>query len=493
MKNEKLITLQVVKVILYFSLFAFHFTLLSAQPHEIDSLLTLLKTDKEDTNKVKHFNALAFAFYHINPDTTILLAQQADSLAKNLLWAKGEANAYRDAGLGYRVKGDYPKALDYYLKALKIAEETGDKPLQAKTLGSIGIAYRSIGDYTKALDYDLNTLKIDKEIGAKSGIAYDLSNIGIIYCDQGDYSKALDYIMKALKMEEEIGDKNGMALDLGNIGSAYQGLGAHPKALDSYFKALKMTEEIGDKSGMAADLGSIGTLYCKIGKFKKAEEYLEKAITIDSSIGEKNFLKEFEESFSQLYDTTGRYKLALEWYKKAMVLKDTLFNVDKNKALTRKEMTYEFEKKEAAQKAEQDKKDAVAEADKRKQKIITWSVLSGLFLVLVFAAFIFRSLSITRKQKQLIEIKNKETETQKTLIEQQKALVEEKNKDITDSIHYASRIQRAMLTTDGYISKYLKEYFILFKPRDIVSGDFYWAIEAPGWEGAGRFLICAGD
>ncbi|MGP8216755.1 MAG: tetratricopeptide repeat protein [Bacteroidia bacterium] len=501
-----------------FSLLVFHFSLVSQQ-HVIDSLRHVLKTDKEDTNKVNHLNALAYTFYTVNPDTTILLAQQAASLSRNINWTKGEANAYRQAGIGYWAKGDYPKALDYYLKALKMAEEMGNKELQAKTLGNIGLVYRNEGDYPKALDYNLKALKMAEEMGDKNFQAKNLINIGVIYYNQGDcpkaldynlkalkmaeemrnkqlqaivlcdigniyyyqgnYLKALDYYPKALKMDEEMGSKSGMAGILGNIGVVYENQGDYTKALDYCQKALKMAEEMGDKSGMARNLGDIGQLYSKTGKFKESEEYLKKAIALDSSIGEQKTLKDAEEYISHLYDTTGHYKLALTWYKKAMVLKDTLFNMDRNKALTRKEMTYQFEEKEASEKAEQDKKDALAEADKRKQKIIIWSIGGGLLLVLVFAGFIFRSLRVTRKQKHIIEIKNKETEAQKALIEQQKALVEEKNKDITDSIHYASRIQRALLTSDGYIGKYLKEYFILFKPRDIVSGDFYWAFQAP--------------
>ena len=125
-----------------------------------------------------------------------------------------------------------------------------------------------------------------------------------------------------------------------------------------------------------------------------------------------------------------------------MVLKDTLFNADKNKEITRKEMNYEFEKKEAAQKAEQEKQQAVAEADKKKQQVILYSVISGLLIVLIFAGFIFRALRITQKQKKLIE--------------EQKKLVEEKQKEILDSIHYAKRIQTALLPTEKYIDKTLK-------------------------------------
>jgi serine phosphatase RsbU (regulator of sigma subunit) len=168
-----------------------------------------------------------------------------------------------------------------------------------------------------------------------------------------------------------------------------------------------------------------------------------------------------------------------------MTLKDTLFSQESKKQLVRKEMNYEFDKKEAVANAEHkkelEKQQEIAEEKNRKQKIILWSVAAGLFFVIVFAGFISRSLRITRRQKEIIEIKNRETE-------EQKKLIEEKNKDITDSINYAQRIQRALLASDGILNKNLGEHFVLFKPKDIVSGDFYWATEKEG-----RFYLAVCD
>ena len=132
------------------------------------------------------------------------------------------------------------------------------------------------------------------------------------------------------------------------------------------------------------------------------------------------------------YQITGKYDLALLHFKKAMSLKDSLFSEEKNKELTRKEMNYEFEKKEAATKADQDKKDAIT-------KIIIWSVSAGFALVLLLAVFIFRGY----RQKQKANI----------VISLQKHLVEEKQKEILDSIHYAKRIQQSLLPTEKYIQR----------------------------------------
>ena len=489
----------------YFLSFVFALSpLLShAQQNKIDSLVTLLKTDKEDTNKVNHLNVLGRELMYINPDTAIILSNNALvilSEAKNLNEKEKQkhvANTLGNLGVYYSLKADYPKALDYYQKALKIDEELNNKKGIATRLGSIGIVYFNQADYPKALDYYFKALKMAEELGNKNNIAVWLGNIGIVYKYQADYPKALDYYFRALKMAEELGNKNSITVALGNIGFVYKEQAeAHPnpsereglytkaldyyfrafklaeelgyknniavwlgnignvydeqatsfksqitrdtlftKALDYYFKALKMNEELGRKNGIAINLGNIGSIYTKTGKFAEAEKYLLDALKIDKEIGAQNEERNFEESLSQLYEKTGKFNLALEHYKKAMVLKDTLFSEEKNKELTKKELNYEFEKKEAATKAEQDKKDAVTQ-------IIIYSVSSGFALVLLLAVFIFRGY----RQKQKANI----------IISEQKLIVEEKQKEILDSIHYAKRIQQSLLPTEKYIDKTLK-------------------------------------
>jgi serine phosphatase RsbU (regulator of sigma subunit) len=133
---------------------------------------------------------------------------------------------------------------------------------------------------------------------------------------------------------------------------------------------------------------------------------------------------------------------------------------------------YDSEKKEqriALLNKEKEKQIAVAAADNRRKNTIIWSVALCLFLAIALGGYILRTLRITQKQKLLIENKNRETELQKKIIE-------EKNKDITDSINYAKNIQHAILPFENRISESLN-HFVLFKPRDIVSGDFYWFTE----------------
>ena len=133
-----------------------------------------------------------------------------------------------------------------------------------------------------------------------------------------------------------------------------------------------------------------------------------------------------------------------------------MFNIDKRNALTRKDLNYQFEKKEAAEKAEEDKKEA-------RQIVIRNALITGFALMLLFSFLPIPGIPAETKSQHY------HNQTEK--------VVEEKNKDITDSINYAKRIQRALLKEEEYVSKHLPDHFILFKPKDIVSGDFYWAIE----------------
>lgn len=485
MKNRKIISCIIIS---FFSVVAF------SQQNKIDSLQSLIEKDKADTNKVVHLNELSWEYKNNgNYDTALYFGNTALLLSQKINFQKGIANSYNrmgnvhdlkgdyqealgyyfkalemdeelkdkngissrlnNIGIVYRRQADYTNALDYYFKALKIGEELGDKNRTAIILGNIGLIYFYQTDYPKAHNYYVKALQIDEEFGNKNGISRHLANIGMVYKEQSNIAKAIEYYLKALKMAEELGDKSLQATTLCNIGSIYNSKLEYPMALNYYFKALEMDKELGAKNSLVVTLSNIGTVYTQIGKFKESEQYLKMAITIGDSIGALNELRQTEELLSQLYDNTGQYQLALIHFKKSIAIKDTLFSQENKKQLVRKEMNFEFEKKEAVTKA-------IAEGEARKQKIVTGSVAGGLLLSLVFAGFIFRNLRVTKKQK--------------VVIEQQKQLVEEHQKEIISSITYAKRLQEAILPPIHSIKKQFPESFILYNPKDVVAGDFYW-------------------
>jgi signal transduction histidine kinase/Flp pilus assembly protein TadD len=373
---------------------------------KIDSLLNLLKTSKEDTSKVMYLNNIGNEMMYSNPDSAILLGNKARTLAEKLKWKKGISNSLGHLGRCYFLSGNYSKALDYYFKALNMSEELLDKAAIAIHLQNIGAVYSKNGDFHKALTYLFKALKMGEELGSKPIQAGSLGNIGAIYAQQEDYPKALNYLLQSLDLDRESGNKVSEAHSLYNIGNLYNLLGNLPKELDYQFQALKINEEMGDKYGTIVTLHGIGNGYTRKGKYKEAEVYLKKALAISESIGSLSFVKEFELSLSVLYQKSGRYKLALEHFEKAMNLTDTLFKQERDEQISRKEMNYEFEKKEAATKAEHDKQMAVADVEIKRQKQMKNFFIVGLAFLLILSFFVYNNFRTASKLK-LQNIRNK--------------------------------------------------------------------------------------
>jgi len=485
---------QIFRLLLSATLFIFS-PFCFSQNVEVDSLRALLKTDKEDTARIAHLNRICNS-YELSGDLTeeMKAARQALEIAgksketEGIKRAVARTNNY--IGNVYLDQGQYLKALDCYFLALKKNEETGNKLGMAYELGNIGVVYDMQGDYNKALDYDLKGLKLDEETGDQKEIITSNGNIGILYAEKGDYVHALEYLGKALKMAEQFGDKHVTANWLGNIGVVYDYQDNYAMALNYYEKALKLAEEIKDRHKTAIMLACIGSINTATKHFNKASDCIYKALAITDSLKAANSVKHNYELLSTLYqesntplpDSSGGKMLSLEqmrlrslyYYKRSVAIRDTLFSKENRKQIVRKEMNYEFEKKEAETKSIHDKEMAISEAQNKKQKLIIWSVAGGLILVGLFSLIIVRSLQITRKQKRIIEIQKRAVERQKGEVERQKALVDEHQKEIIDSITYAKRLQDAILPPLDFVQKHLPDSFVLFKPKDIVAGDFYW-------------------
>lgn len=201
---------------------------------------------------------------------------------------EGESVARGNIGLVYQIKGELDNALDYYEKALELAEELGRKEWIATDLGRIGIVYGIKGELDKALEYFKEALKLNEELGSKEGMASQLGNIGNVYVIKGELEKALEYHDKALKLDEELGNKEGRASQLGNIGVVYQTKGELDKALEYYEKALGIFEDIGSQIEIARVLTYIGDAFAQKGEIERVLDYYLEAqdLAIGTSVFE---------------------------------------------------------------------------------------------------------------------------------------------------------------------------------------------------------------
>ncbi|MDO9185570.1 MAG: tetratricopeptide repeat protein [Bacteroidia bacterium] len=476
----------------------------------IDSLQNRLKTLGTDTSKVNTLNELSWQY--ITSGSYVLAgkyAQDALHAAENLNFKKGIGASYNNIGITHWYQGNYEKALENYLKALKIRQEIGDKKGIASSYGNIGIIYETQGEYRKALDNHLKALKIQEESGDKNGISNCYNNIGGIYLRLGNYEKSLENYQKCLEICELMANKTGVAISynnigiiyrkqvnyekalinysnsleiaeeinfkplissaLGNIGLVYSDQGNYKKALDNYLKCLKISEEIGNKQGIGLSYINIGITYAKLDRFDESYNNLNQSLRLFKEIGYKEEIKNVYSALSDLFEKKGDFKQSYNYHKLYSDIKDSLLNEQSTKQIAEMNTKYDSEKKDK----DLIKKDAEIikqQAETEKQILQRNTFIIGFALVLILSFFIYNGYRNKQTANKLLEETN-------SLIEYQKHLVEEKNLKITKSINYAKQIQQAILPSRELIKSFLPESFIFFRPKDIVSGDFYWFSE----------------
>lgn len=500
---------------------------------QMDSLYAVLRTEERDTNKVKIMNYLCLYFCRTGKyDTALIYGERSMELAKKINYQRGLASSYRTIGTSYYEKGDYSQAIDYDTMALAISRKIADRQGIAACFRNIGMVYTQFGNYPEALKYYLDALEIFEEIKDASNIAATFDNLGTVYDNQNDHKKALEYYSNALALQTRLSNKQGIAAGYVNMGVVFNEIGNYKKALEDYKKALTIEEELGDKDGIAINLGNIADLYQTRGDLTKVREYELKALAIEQEIGSKDgiasvlvqigststMMKKYHQAMAEfdaalavskeignkvdirntysamaiLDSNTHNYKQGWENYRNYVIYRDSLINEAAIKKTVQDEMNFEFEKKQASQRDAQDKKDALAEQARNKQIIIRNSLIAGFSLMFVLTFLIYRGYKQKQRANIVILHQKMEVEKQKEIVEVQKHLVEEKNKDILDSITYAKRLQDAILPPLSLIEKHLPESFVLYKPKDIVAGDFYW-MEAPNLHPKVGILIAACD
>jgi serine phosphatase RsbU (regulator of sigma subunit)/Flp pilus assembly protein TadD len=485
-----------------------------SQQHEIDSVMHSLQNVKEDTSRIKTVDKFCKKLnFRGKYDKADSLAHIELAMAQRINYKEGVVASLCTMGESAVDKGEYAKANDLFTKALEVSKDISDKKWEASAYNLLGSVYEVQGNYSKAIELYYNALRIDEALKNPDGIAgsynnlgriYDdshnsqqalesynkaldlytslkdtlkvatvLNNIAIIYDEQQKFSEAMQEFIKALNIYRKLGQKQGEAMAINNIGSIYYYTNKTDTAIAQFNQALKIYTELGNKQGMAMTLGNLADIVGSRGEFDKALDYINKDVVLAKEAGSLNDIEEAELLFYNAYAAKGEEMKALEHYKTYIALRDSVYNKENTKKIIQSEMNYDFEKKQAAEKAEQDKKDAIQKEQAFKQQLIIYFISGILLLVFGFAIFAYRSYLQKQKANMQLDEKNRKIEGAYTIIE-------EKNREITDSINYAKRIQNAMLPTKELIQSAFPQNFVLFKPKAIVSGDFYFMSKQNG-------------
>ncbi len=390
---------------------------------------------------------------------------------------KGEGIAYNTLGNTYFQLGENDKAIKSYETALTLFQKINFLPGIATVYNAIGVVYDNLANYDnienfkEAESFYRKAIEVFKQLNDSIEIARTSLNIGIIHTQllnnailkekdrqkvEEEYKSALKYLNQAYEIFDRKNDKASLVKALINLAALNIEKGNYQESINLLNKAF---EHLKDLDYPAYSTGNVyyylANANLLAGNHNKALEYINKSIDISKKANIKKNLAESYRLLSIINDSARNYKAALEALRDYLKLKDEIWNEQTNKLIQQfgiKEKEKELEIKEVRIKQQ--------EAENRAQKLMIYALLIFALLVLVVIFLIFKQYREKKKANEILEAKNK--------------LISEQKQQITDSIMYAKNIQLAVLPPLDNFSEYLNNYFILFKPRDIVSGDFYW-------------------
>lgn len=359
------------------------------------------------------------------------------------------ASLLTSLGMLYHKTGNDVKALEYEERSLKVYEKLKDTSGYASVISNIGLVYFHQKEFDLARLYYKRSMTAYTLVKDKDGVATQLNNIGLVSFNEGDTAEALRYYSEAIEIKRKLKNDKGLAMILLNKGFVYETSGKLKEALDYYSEALNLNQKIGFQMGVAYALNDLGLLYIRKKEFARAIEFSLKSMKIARELGYPELIRNSAEALYKAYKETGKYESSLENFGLYVKMRDSILNDENKKAGIRTQLNYEYEKKAMADSIKVMEEKRLAKAQLKQEQTQRYVLYSGLGLVGLFSLFMVNRFRVASRQKRLIE-------EQKKVVEEQKLVVEEKQKEILDSIHYARRIQRALITSDYYVSRELR-------------------------------------
>ena len=355
-------------------------------------------------------------------------------------------------------QGHYPEALHDYLQACAIDEEIGFKRGLGDVYGNIGLVYYSEGNYKQAIENISKSLKIEEEIGNKISAGNAYHNLGDIYYIQNRYDDALANFHQALKVAIEIDNKEGMGYAHNNIGAINFLQKKYDEALNNSLEGLEISRKIGNKYNIANAYINLGSIYTMLKQNDKAGKYVDSATTLAAILKDKDLIKDGYNA-ATLYDSaTGNFKKALTDMKLYISYRDSLKNEENTRKIVTEQMNYEFDKKQAAEKLEQEKKDVINTAKLEKQKLFTWLAIGGSLFILAFIGLLFNRARLKQKTVYQQELNQKQKEQANAVMETQEQERKRIAEDLHDSLGYLlSTVKLNLQTSSGDPKKTAEE------------------------------------
>ncbi len=426
---------------------------------------------KQCPNTNHHYKSaitLSTVFYQYDYADSIieLITPIVNNLPKDVsISYKGKL--YHKLGSGFAMKLQFKNALYNTLEGLKYFEQIKDTSNIINSLVNISNIYSQQYNFNQSEKQIRKAEYIAQKHGNKVTIGNVYNTMGIIYAENKRLDSAEKFFLLSTKVREELHDNTSVVWNYNNLGGLYL-MQKKPKEGIIYLeKALKKFEDLKNFEGQTSVANNLAEAYMQLKNPKKALEYYNYSRVLYQITKNPENLENLYTNLSNYYNTMGDLEKAFRYSDSLIVLKDSIYGKRLDESMAEMQTKFDVEKKDL----EIAKNKAEFEIEKNK-RYITYGALA--FFVLLFSIAIWAFIQ-KRKNSRLLETKNSLLENANQEISHQKEQLSEKQKEIVDSINYAKKIQTALLANEEMLLENQINHFILFKPKDIVSGDFTWA------------------
>ena len=436
-------------------------------------------------------------------DSAIIYQGKALSLRLNLKDKKPSADSYVNLGNIYNLKGEYGKAAENLFKAVKIYEGIGDTYGASMCYYNIGRTFYSEKKYQKGIDFAVKSREGRQKIQDESGIAY--TYILESGCKQflNKYDEASNDLKEAIAIQKKIGDQYGLQYSYSQLGLLFFNIKQYDLALEYQLLSKEISEETNNLQGVVASNSCIGEIYKGKKNYPKAIEYELEALSLAEKLNALEVRQDALMMLSLIYSDMKNFDKAYEYQNKFIALKDSMQSEATTKQLQELQTQYDTEKKQKEIELLTKNQEIQNERITR-QRVVNYAIFTGLILVMILAFLTYKRYREKQKANQLLGQQKIEILSKNQDLQSKNDLIGHQKKEITDSIEYAKTIQHAMLPSDSEIHEILPTSFVLFLPKDIVSGDFYWfkkindirfvaAVDCTGHGVPGAFMSMIGN
>lgn len=366
------------------------------------------------------------------------------------------------------------------IESLRILDELEVHDEKARLLQTLGSIHFDLQSFNKAKRYFNQSMELARKHELNATLSSVHISLGEVALERREYDTAMYYFNEALAIDQANNDVSGTAYSYYNIGKTYTLVGENEKAINQLQTGLDIAEQYSNLMLRTRILLEFGRAYYNMESYEKAIDYLKQSLEQAQRINSLALLRDCYLTLAKYYDKMGDLENALIHFKLFSLLKDRMYREESTKRITEIETMYELDKKEQQiSLLKKENRIQLLEAKDRNFTIVSlffFLILTGIVLGVMFSKY------------RLKNRKNVELEMQRDAIDQQKRKIELqrdeiiskseeinlKNRDITDSIIYAQRIQLSVLPDQEELKDIFPDSFVFYKPKAIVSGDCYW-------------------